>query len=601
MVLKEKIEAKTIPDLFLERVRRDPRRIAFVHVFKGKWTTVTYEDYFKCAKEIGLGLAAVGLEKGDAISIWANNRAEWYYADMGASLMGAMPIGIYQTNSAEQGAYLINHSNSKILIVEGQEELDKILEQWDNLPMIEFVFAIEHVEVEHPKVRRFQELFELGRKLDQEQPNLLEERGRLIKPDDIVTLVYTSGTTGPPKGVMLSHANCLYFLEHYFDFLPVDSSAVTVGFLPLCHVGGRMAGHYVNIYSGITPVFSESWEELLFNLSEVRPTFIGTTPRIIEKFHSMVQTLIDDAPKIQQLAARWATRVGIDVSRKKQEGRPVPILQRTKFFIADILLFRRIRDIFGGKIQYFISGGAPISKDLIDYFHAVGILILEGYGQSETAGNVVQNRSKYFRFGSVGRVFPDSEIRIADDGEILYRGPAACQGYFKEPEATRELIDGEGWLYTGDVGEFDEDGYLYITDRKKDIMITSGGKNVTPQNIENLLKTSKYISHACVFGDRKKFLSALVTLDEDESLKYARDNKIIFKDLRALTKKPEIIKLISDVVKEKNQKLHNVERIKKFRILEEDLDQDEGEITPTMKVKRKILYERYKDLVESMY
>jgi len=238
---------------------------------------------------------------------------------------------------------------------------------------------------------------------------------------------------------------------------------------------------------------------------------------------------------------------------------------------------------------------------LIDYFHSVGILILESYGQSETSGSVVQNKAGDFRFGSVGRIFPGSEVKLAEDGEILYRGPASCLGYFKDKEATRELIDDEGWLHTGDVGRFDGDGYLYITDRKKDIMITSGGKNVTPQNIENLLKTSKYISHACVFGDGRKYLAALVTLDEDEALKYARDHKIIFRDLRDLTKKPEIVKLIANVVKEKNDKLHRVEQIKKFRILEEELDQDEGEITPTMKVKRKIMYERYKDLVESMY
>ena len=598
---KERIEAKTIPELFLNRVRSNPSKIGFVHVHRGKWTPVTYEEYFRYAKEVGMGLAAAGLNKGDAVSIWSNNRAEWYYADIGATLMGGMPIGVYQTDTAEQGAYIISHSNSKILIVEGQEEVDKILSVWDQLPMLESVFAIEHVNVDHPRIRRFNELYELGRSLMKTNPNLMEERLQAVKPDDMVTLVYTSGTTGPPKAVMLSHANALYFLEHYYDFLPVDSSDVTVAFLPLCHVGGRMGGHYVNLYSGMTPVFAESWEELLFNLSEVRPTFIGTTPRIIEKFHSMVQTLVDDAPRLQQIIARWAESVGRDISILQQQGLPVSRLGKLRFLAADLLFFRRIRDLFGGRIRYFVSGGAPIAKDLIDYFHSVGILILESYGQSETSGSVVQNKAGDYRFGSVGKIFPGSEVKLAEDGEILYRGPASCLGYFKDKEATRELIDDEGWLHTGDVGRFDGDGYLYITDRKKDIMITSGGKNVTPQNIENLLKTSKYISHACVFGDRRKYLTALVTLDEDEALKYARDNKIIFKDLRDLTKKPEIVKLIANVVKEKNDKLHRVEQIKKFRILEEELDQDEGEITPTMKVKRKIMYERYKDLVESMY
>lgn len=599
--LKEKIEARTIPELFRKRVERNPAKIAFVHVYKGKWTPVSYGKYFERCKKVGLGLVAAGMHKGDMVSIWSNNRAEWYYTDLGCSLLGGVPVGIYQTNTAEQGAYIISHSNSKILIAEGREEVDKVLSVWDQLPMLEKIFTIEHVEVKDPRIRRFQELFEMGERLESERPNLFEERYSAIRPDDLVTLVYTSGTTGPPKGVMLTHTNCLYFLEHYFDFLPVTSEDVTVAFLPLCHVGGRMGGHYVLIYSGMTGVFAESWEELLYNLSEVRPTFIGTTPRIIEKFHSMVETMIDEAPKVQQILSRWSQRVGAKVSEVTQGGKSPGPLLRFEYLLADLILFRKIRDIFGGKIRYFVSGGAPISKKLIDYFHAVGILILESYGLSEGSGSFVQNQRHDFRFGSVGKVFPGSEIKIMDDGEICYRGPATCQGYFKDPEGTRELIDSGRWLHTGDIGIFDQDGYLFITDRKKDIMITSGGKNVAPQNIENLLKTSKYISHACVFGDGRKYLTALVTLDEDEILKYARDNKIIFKDLRELTKDPRIVKLISNEVKEKNQHLHHVEQIKYFRILEEELDQDEGEITPTMKVKRKVMYQRYKDLVESMY
>jgi len=599
--MKEIIEAKTVAELFRKRAEKDQNKAAFIHIDKGDWTPVTYQDYYDRCKEIGLGLLAAGLEKGDMISIWSHNRAEWYYTDLGATLVGGIPVGIYQTNTAEQGAYIISHSNSKIAIVEGQEEVDKIIQVWDKLPMLKHVFVIEHVNTDHPAFKRFDELIAMGRELEQKQPGLFDSRFNEIKPDDIVTLVYTSGTTGPPKGVMLSHSNCLYFLKHYYDFIPADASDVTVAFLPLCHVGGRMGGHYVMIYSGITPVFAESWEELLYNLTEVRPTFIATTPRIIEKFHSMVEVYIDDAPKLQQLISKWALKSGVEASLAKQSETPLSLAQQVKLFLADLLLFRRIRGLFGGRIRYFISGGAPISKELIEFFHAVGILILESYGLSEGAGSFVQNRANDYRFGSVGKVFPGSEIKIASDGEILYRGPATCNGYHKDPEASEELIDKEGWLHTGDIGEFDEDGYLYITDRKKDIMITSGGKNVTPQNIENLLKTSKYISHACVFGDGRKYLTALITLDEEEALKYARDNKLIFKDLRDLTRVPEIIDLINLVIKEKNKDLHRVEQIKYFSILEEELDQDEGEITPTMKVRRKVLYERYRDLIESMY
>ncbi|MFC1822734.1 AMP-dependent synthetase/ligase [Thermodesulfobacteriota bacterium] len=597
----DRVEAKTIPELFLNRVKKDPSRIAFIHVDKGAWTPVTYQEYYDQARIIGYGFASVGLKKGDAVSIWANNCSEWFYADIGITLMGGMPIGVYQTDTAEQGAYVIEHSNSKTLIVEGQEEVDKILTVWDDLPMLEHVFAINHVETDDTRIRPFQEIYELGRKLEQEQPNLLEDRARSVQPEDMVTLVYTSGTTGPPKGVMLSHHCCLYFLDQYSLDLPVGKDDVTVGFLPLCHVGGRMGAHYVNIFSGMTPVFAESWEELLFNLGEVRPTFIGTTPRLIEKFHSMIQTYIDDAPKLQQLAAGWATKVGYEMSEVLQDKHPVSPWLKIKFKIADVILFRKVRDIFGGKMKYFMSGGAPIARQLIEYFHGVGILILEGFGQSETSGNVCQNKAEDYRFGSVGKAYLNSEIKLADDGEIYYRGEGSCIGYYNDTEATKALIDDKNWLCTGDVGVFDDDGYLYITDRKKDIMITSGGKNVTPQNIENLLKTSKYISHACVFGDARKYLTALLTLDEDEALKFARDNKIIFKDLRDLTKRPEILKLIGEVVKEKNSELHRVEQIKKFSILEEELDPDEGEITPTMKVKRRILYERYEDIVEGMY
>ncbi len=601
MAPNDLIKADTIPEFFRKRVELDPEKVPYFYVNKGKWTPITYGEYFDKCREAAMGFLSMGLEKGDSVTIWSNNRMEWFYADLGASLVGGIPVGIYQTNTAEQGAYVIEHSDSKIAIVEGKEELDKILDQWDNLPNLELVFVIEHVEIDHPKIRKYSDIHEHGKKLYQENPDLFEERYKAIQPEDTASIIYTSGTTGPPKGVIMTHANAIYFLEHFWDFLPAESSDVTMAFMPLTHVGGRIGSHYVIFYSGMTAVLAESWEELFYNLSEVRPTYIGTTPRIIEKFHSMIMTLISDAPKIQQLLSEWCIKVGREASLIKQQYKPLPIFLWVKNQVADLILFRKIRKLFGGKIRSFVSGGAPISQELIEFFHSVGILILETYGQSETSGSVVQNRMDDYRFGSVGRVYPGSEIKLLEDGEILYRGPAATPGYLKAPEATKELLDKDAWLHTGDIGEFDEDGYLFITDRKKDIMITSAGKNVAPQNIENLLKTSIYISHACVFGDARKYLTAIVTLDEDEGVKYARDNKIIFKDLKDLTRKPEIIKLIDSVVKEKNKKLHRVEQIKYCRILEEELEQDEGEITPTMKIKRKNLYERNKDLVESMY
>jgi len=595
------IEAHTIPGLLKKRAEQDPEKVPYFYIRKGKWTPIIYAEYFEKCREAAMGFLAMGLEKGEAVSIWSNNRMEWFYADLGASLVGGVPVGVYQTNTAEQGAYVIDHSESKFAIVEGQEELDKILDQWDNMPRLELVFVIEHVEIEHPKIRKYSDLHEQGKKLYQENPELFEQRFKTIQPEDTASIVYTSGTTGPPKGVVLTHANCIYFLKHYFDSLPAASSDVTMAFMPLTHVGGRMGSHYVILYSGMTAILAESWEELFYNLSEARPTFIATTPRIIEKFHSMIMAAISDAPKIQQVLSGWCMKVGREASLVKQQYKSLAPPLWVKNQIADLILFRKIRKMFGGKICSFVSGGAPISKDLIEFFHGVGILILETYGQSETSGSVVQNRMDDYCFGSVGKVYPGSEIKLMEDGEILYRGPAATPGYLKAPEANKELFDEDGWLYTGDIGEFNEDGYLIITDRKKDIMITSAGKNVAPQNIENLLKTSKYISHACVIGDGRIYLTALITLDEDECPKYARDHKIIFKDLKDLTRKPEIIKLIDNVVKEKNEKLHRVEQIKYFRILEEELDQDEGEITPTMKIKRKNLYERNKDIVESMY
>ncbi|MCH8070292.1 MAG: long-chain fatty acid--CoA ligase, partial [Candidatus Marinimicrobia bacterium] len=422
-----------------------------------------------------------------------------------------------------------------------------------------------------------------------------------IQPDDPATLVYTSGTTGPPKGVVLSHKNILFTARQITTSLDLSPDDLSIAYLPMAHIAERIVGSFMKLASGARTAFAESMDDLIFNMKEVGPTFHFGTPRVYEKFHARIMTAIDDATSFQKIIYRWAENVGSREKDLRLSHQPITWWLHIRYILANWLVFRKVREFMGGKLRFLISGGAPISPAILEWMQSVGLNVLEVYGMTESTGLISVNFIEDNRLGSVGKALPGTKMRIAEDGEILSQGENICLGYFADADATKELVDESGWLYSGDIGRIDKDGYLWITDRKKDLIITAGGKNVAPQNIENLMKTSKYISQFMVFGDRRKYLTGLLTLDEDEITKFARDRQLIYSDQKELSQLSEVTELIAGEIDRLNKQLASFETIKKFRILEEELSQDDEEVTPTLKVKRTVIEKRYDHLIEEMY
>jgi long-chain acyl-CoA synthetase len=424
-------------------------------------------------------------------------------------------------------------------------------------------------------------------------------------PQDTISFIYTSGTTGHPKAGLINSENVLAVVKHLPDLYGITKNDMSIAYLPLSHIAERDLGHFMKLYSGNVTVFAESLEDMPANLIQSGPTIMFGTPRVFEKYYARISSGIKDATWFQKKIYDWAVKVGKSYAELTDKGKTSTLYLKVKYAIAHFLIFQKIHDIFGGNIRFMISGAAPISPNIIRYFHWVGLDIYEVYGMTETTGVISANRMGRVKIGSVGQIYPDTEVKIAEDGEICTRGPQNILGYYRNEEASNELLiqdeQGAVWLHTGDIGHIDDEGYLFITDRKKDIIITAGGKNIAPQNIENLMKTSSFISQTIVYGDRKPYLAMLVTLDEDEIAKFARDRKILYQDLADLSKKQEVVDLLHHEISALNKELASYETIKKFRILEEELDQDKDEITPTLKVKRDVVFANYQYLIDEMY
>jgi long-chain acyl-CoA synthetase len=593
-------DLQNLAHMFEERVRLSREKVAYISVASGAWKETYWREFYDMAKALACGLISLGVKPGDRICMIAENRPESYTVIMANLMVGAVFAPIYHNETADGLAYIVRSIEADIIFAEDQEQVDKIIETREQMPSFKQAIVYEKYE---PKDLTWAVSFEeVCRRGLQQMPALeseLRDRIGQQRPEDVAVIMHTSGTTGPPKGVIYTHRSLIFFCHSYCSALPQTPTDIIMIYLPLAHAGGLHAGIFFQIYADLTGFFAESWEELAFNLLEVAPTFYVSMPRVLEKFHSRIHTMIDDAPFIQNRLSQWSLKVGQRVSRLKLAGESLPLYLWIGNLLADIILFRKIRKLFGGKIRFAASGGAPISPVIIHFFHSVGLLIVETYGLTET-GVITANSEKDFRFGSVGKPLPGVEVKIDEDGEILYRGIGACIGYWRNAEETKMLFK-DGWICTGDIGKIDEDSFLWITDRKKDLLITAGGKNVAPANIENLMKTSKYISECIIFGDRKPYLVCLLSLDEDEITKFARDHRIIFENFEALTKKPEILGLMKNVVDELNLQLPKVAQPKKFRILGEELDIDENEVTPTLKVKRRIVGEKYRHLIEDMY
>jgi len=595
---------ETTPLAFRETVTRHGDRVAMRKKECGLWHDISWNEYYRLVGDVTCGLISMGLKRGDCVAIIGDNCPEWVIANMSVQCAGGIAAGVYATNAWPQVEYVVSHSESNFFFVENEEQLDKWLMFRERVPNLKkiIVWDTEGLrQFSDPMVMTFEELIETGRRVAEERPDLFELRMNDVPPDDVCMLIYTSGTTGPPKGVMLTHRNLTWMGRAITTDNPMHDTDEVVSFLPLCHVFEQLFSVLGHITCGYVVNFVEKQDTVAENMIEVSPTVGYGVPRIWEKYFSAITIRMSDATWFKRLAFHTALKIGKKRASLVMNFKKVPVYLNIFYRLAYLAVFRKLKERMGfDRLRIAISGAAPISPDVLHFFQSIGLNLVEAYGQTEGAGVTCVPPVGQVKFGTVGKPLTGTEVRIAEDGEILLKSPSLFKGYFKNPEATLQTIRG-GWLYSGDIGELDEDGYLKITDRKKDIIITAGGKNITPQYIENQLKVSPYINDAVVIGDMRKYVTALILIDEDNVVKYAQDHKSQFSTYKDLTANAEIIKLIQQEVDTVNTNLSRVEQIKKFTILPKKLYEEDGEVTPTMKVKRKYVNEAFKDLIEAMY
>jgi len=595
--------ADTLARLFWERVDRSADRPAQSFKQGAAWQTLTWREVGNIVREVALGLIALGRQKGERVALLSASRAEWVQADFAIFSAGCVTVPVYPTYPPDLIAYVVNDSEAKTLIVEDAAQLAKALEGRDSMPGLEQIVVIAGYDAPQPPkmVMTWETLRRRGRDGEAAQQSTLAERVATTRPEDLATVVYTSGTTGPPKGVMQTHGNHIAAVNASKQATPVAEAWVHLLFLPLAHSFARLES-FLGVAHGLTTAFAESLDKVGDNLKETRPHFICSVPRVFEKVYARILAGVEAGSPAKRAIFRWALGVGREVSRYQQRGQPTPAALELRRRIAHALVFGKLHAALGGRLQWAVSGGAPLARDIAEFFHAAGILLLEGYGLTETCPALTFNRRDKYKFGSVGQALPGVELKIAQDGEILARGPnIATRGYFKQPDATKEVFGADGWFHTGDIGRLDEDGFLFITDRKKDLIVTAGGMNIAPQNIENMLKADPFISQVMVYGDRRPYPVALITVNPDELQKFAREHGILVTDARVLVTHPKIVERVGRTIEEKNTQLQSYAKIKRFAVLPVDFSLDGGELTPTLKVKRKVVASKYMGALEDLY
>jgi long-chain acyl-CoA synthetase len=570
----------------------------------GIWRAISWRQYGERARRVGLGLVALGLRPRDVVSIIADNSPEWLYTDMGTLSVGGVTNGIYTTDSAGQVGYIVNDSGTRFIFVENEEQLDKILEVRGRCPELVkiVVFDMEGLhDFADDQVMSFDALLERGAAYEADHPGAWDAMVEIAGPEDLAILVYTSGTTGPPKGAMLSHRNILFQLG-YSDFITdLREGDQQLSFLPLCHIAERTFTVFNPLRSGATVNFAESIDTVPENIREVAPALFFAVPRVWEKFYSGVALRMQDATWLGKLAYRWAMGVGMRVAERRVAGQPVPAGLRALYRVGDFLVLDNLRRSLGlHRARGAATGAAPIAPELIKWYLALGIDMREVYGQTENTGLATAMPAERVKLGSVGVARPDTEVRLSPEGEVLLKGPHVFMGYYNNPGKTAETIV-DGWLHTGDVGVMDADGFLTITDRMKDIIITAGGKNVTPSEIENQLKFSAYISDAVVIGDKRKYLTCLIMIDHETVAQFAQDRNVPFTNFASLCRAKEVQDLIEGEIAQVNKRLARVETVKKFRLIEQILTAEDEELTPTMKLRRAFVNVKYKELIDGMY
>ncbi len=603
------VPGDTIPRLFWNAAEKRADKVIFRQKSFGLWQTLTWRELAGIVREIGMGLIELGFEPGETVSILGNTRQEWLFCDLGALCAGGVSSGIYPTDSATQVQYLSEDSRSVYLFVEDEEQLDKALEAREQLPLLRkiVVWDMEGLRgLDDPQVISLERLREIGREriarlgaaADAEWRARIDSR----RPGDLAILIYTSGTTGKPKGAMLSHHNVVYSIHGFNLIIAQNESDEHMCFLPLCHVAERMAGAYFSLYTGAVLNFVENPETIPENVREIQPTVFLAVPRIWEKFYSGVMIGLAEATGLEKLAYKWAIGVGMKMVALYEAGQPIGAGLKALHWLGRFLVLNNVRKLIGiHRCRFLITGAAPISPDLVRWYMALGIPMLEVWGMTETGGGATCTPVSRIKPGMIGIANAYCEVKVADNGELLVRGDNIFMGYLNQPEKTAETIDAEGWLHSGDVGYADADGFFKISDRLKDIIITAGGKNITPSEIENQLKFSPYITDAVVIGDKRPYLVCLIMIDQENVEKFAQDHDIPFSNYASLCRAPEILRLIEGELARVNKEFARVEQVKKFRLIEQKLGAEDEELTPTMKLKRKFVNQKYADLIESMY
>ncbi len=594
---------KTIPEMFdIVTKKLGSSKTYLKHKVDGKFTDISFQEVRDITENFALGLASLGVKRGDKIAIISENRPHWYYSDLAILSLGAVDVPLYPISTADSIEYMLNNSESIGIIVSTKFQLNKILKIRSKCRNLQFIISMNNIEGEVEKgVYSFDQVTEKGKLFKQDNPSHLQTNIELAKEDDLCTIIYTSGTTGEPKGVMLTHKNILSNVKAALEVVHVSDKDLFLSFLPLSHIFERMAGYYLPLMCGSTVAFAEGIEKIATNMGEIKPTVMTGVPRLFERIYSKIRRKVDQSPEKKQKIFNWAINVGQDYAERKRNGESVPVALGVKRKLADKLVFAKLREATGGNLRFFISGGAALARELGVFFEAVGILILEGYGLTESSPVIAVNRPNDYKFGSVGKPIPGVEVKIAKDGEILAHGPNIMQGYFKKKKETAEMIDKDGWLHTGDIGVFDAEGFLLITDRKKSLFKTSGGKYVAPTPIENLFLGSKYIDQFIIIGDKRMFITALVVPDFEALKEYADAHRIAYKSDEDLIKLKQIEELIEKDFASFQKQLANYERVRKFTLLSKPFSIESGEMTPSLKLKRKVIEERYQDLIEDMY
>lgn len=593
----------TYPKLLVEKARIYQDRVAMREKYKGIWQEISWSAYLEKVKHFSLGLVELGMQAGDHLSILGENCPRWVFADLAAQSLRGVSVGIYPTNSEDQVKYILDHSRSRFVVVGDQEQTDKVLAIKDDLPMLGYIVVIDMKGLRHyddPRIISFGAVEKLGRTADHENPDRFYKLVELTETEDIAFLIYTSGTTGPPKGCMIPHQNHIFNIHGMNEIFRFTDRESVVSYLPLCHILERSVSISIPLIAGYTVNFAESIETVQENIHEISPTFFAAVPRILEKMHSAVQIKFQDTTRVKRYMYELWEPVGKRVAEYRMAKKQIPWLWWLLYGLAYLCIFRTLRDKIGLlKCRLLMSGGAPIAPEILSFFHSLGVFAIEMWALTESCGGGTGPHHE-IKPGSVGQPIESVNLKLADDGEILLKEDSVFAGYYRDPESTADVLQ-DGWLHTGDVGRFDEDGHLYIIDRKKDIIITSGGKNISPSEIENNLKCSPFIKEAIVIGDRRKYLTALIQIEFENVGNWAQRNKIPYTNYKSLAQNPDIHELIKQEIEKTNETLARVESLKKFKIIEKELDQDDEELTATQKVKRKVISERFHKEIEAMY